>query len=351
MMNIKGITSTVVFESSAVNRGENLSKNIMSIKKLGRYDGTYSFMSRAFIRHHLFNTLVQLYDWKPAPLTMDKSVIQFSFPEANIVAHQEMDLFGFMNTSPISVMRKAPLGITKAISLEPWQADMAFYANHDLVRRGQMQGSFGDKAVTPDPFQKEEHHSFYKLSFTIDLCRLGSHDLYFAKMPESLGEWIGKLDTVPVEKVPAHIKKDDEDEEFKWYSSENFKNGYVGVDEKSNLTRVQFRVDESEKKKRLEEILTVLKNGIILHSSTENYGLVPVFFLIGTLKIPVPVFNSAVYLSDGKIKSDKILEALENDYIIKAWYDNIICFSDDLPKTDKLNRWSGTDSIINSIYK
>lgn len=349
-MKVKGITATVIFESSAVNRDENLSQNITSIKKLTRHDGTYSFMSRAFIRHHLFNTLIQLNNWDPAPLTTDKSVIQFSFPEANIISYKEMDLFGFMNTTPISVTRKAPLGITKAISLEPWQADMAFYANHDLVHRGRIQGGIKEGLLNPNPFQKEEHHSFYKVSFTLDLCRLGTHDLYFDKMPEKLGKWIENLEEISPDKVTEYKKEDNGTEELKCYFSEKSKHGYVFVYSRKDLTRVQFCISEEEKKKRIEELLTVLKNGLILHSNTENYGLVPMFFLLGTLKVPVPVFNSAISLENGAIKSSNIKKALENEYVVQAWYDSQIPLTEELTVTKTLNGWNNVKTIIDTLY-
>jgi CRISPR-associated protein Cst2 len=344
-MNIKGITATVIFESSAVNRDDKLSDSITSIKKLSRWNGTYSFMSRAFIRHHLFNTLVQLFDWPAAPLTTAKSVIQFSFPEANVVSYQEMDLFGFMNTNPVSVVRKAPLGITKAISLEPWQADMAFYANHDLVRRGQQQGL----NVNPNPFQKEEHYSFYKVSFTLDLARLGKHDLYFDKMPEELGQWIEQLEVIDSDSLPEELKLENEFDQFKWHWINSPAQGYVGVQEARNLVRVSFQTSLVEKRKRIEQVMNVLKNGLIIHSSTEDYGMVPVFFLLATLKIPVPVFNSAVMIKDGTIKTSNIINALQNDYIVDAWYDSQMPLDDELASENKVHKWAGVNTIIEKL--
>jgi CRISPR-associated protein Cst2 len=373
MMKIKGITATVIFESSAVNRDDKLSDSITSIKKLSRWDGTYSFMSRAFIRHHLFNTLVQLYDWPAAPLTTAKSVIQFAFPEANIISYQEMDLFGYMNTNPISVVRKAPLGITKAISLEPWQGDMAYYANHDLVRRGQQQGlkltpkttqkeeqeqglnpdtsqeGEQQKGLNPNPFQKEEHHSFYKVSFTLDLARLGEHDLYFNKMPEGLGKWINKLEIIERDSIPAELKIRKEFDQFTWYCINSPEQGYVGVQEARNLVRVRFQTSQIEKRKRIEQVINVLKNGLIIHSSTENYGMVPVFFLLGTLKIPVPVFNSAVTLKDGNIETSNIINALQNDYVVDAWYDSQMPLEDELASEIKLHKWAGVNKITEKL--
>lgn len=323
---MKGLTITAVFESSAVNRDDKLGGNIASIKKLSRYDGTYSFMSRAFIRHHMFSTLNMLNNWLEAPVTKDGTVIQFDFPKANIIDYPEMDLFGFMNTR-FGVARKAPIGITKAISLEPWQADMTFYANHDLVQRGISQGL---EDIHPNPYSKEEHFAFYKVSFTLDLTRLGYQEIYQSGLAEKIEKWLENNASETNEKEVLNNMKPGVTiaGNLKWQKieREGAIKGFIGTDNNKTV----FVVSREEFYSRLQQAVGVIVNGLALHSSTEDYGLVPVFAIVGGVKIPVPVFHSAVKLKDGEIDAESLNEALTNDYILKVWHRSILPLSGEL---------------------
>lgn len=355
-MKIKGLSATVIFEASAVNRDEKLAGNIASIKKLSRHNGTYSFMSRAFLRHHLFETLQVLHGWEGAPVTVNRgsqrqSVIQFIFPEANIIAYPEMDIFGFMNTSvldsDVGVIRKAPLGMTKAISLEPWQADMAFYANHNLVHRA---AATGVDAV-PNPFQKEEHHSYYRISFTLDLCRLGYQNIHLNKLPVELTEWIKALpEAGPNDLNGIDSFYEGEVGDASWYriDKDTKRQGVVGIVEDGNGGKVTFVVSPEQRKTRIEQLLGVITNGLIIHSSTENYGAVPLFFILGALKVPVPIFNSYVSFKNGIVEAKILNNAVNNDYVEKVWfYEGALSL--DAGVADKAEEWQGVDDVLKII--
>ncbi|HHU86362.1 MAG TPA: type I-B CRISPR-associated protein Cas7/Cst2/DevR [Peptococcaceae bacterium] len=355
-MTIKGLTATVVFESSAVNRDDKLAGNITSIKKISRWDGTYSFFSRAFIRHHMFATLCQLFSWEQAPLTKAKDVIQFDFPAGNIVNHPEIDVFGFMNTTA-GVVRKAPLGITKAISLEPWQADMAFYCNHDMVQRLTREG----EQATPNPFQKEEHHTLYRVSFTLDLCRLGYQEIYAKGAPkEEITAWIKTSKLNPATEVDlSYCHRPDAQNlgEFNWYrinGPEGKLRGVIGILENEKNSKIVFLTSKEEFQRRVEQLLTVIKDGLVLHSSTENYGVAPIFIVLGALKVPVPLFNSAVLLDKGKINAGSLNQVLDNNYIVKAWYDGILPVSGSLRTQSEqgkkcFHKWCGIKDVIKCL--
>lgn len=359
-MRINGISATIVFEASAVNRDEKLARNITSIKKFCRDDGNYSFMSRAFVRHHLFETLQVRYNWEPAPVALaegqsGQSVIQFRFPEANIVTHPEMDIFGFMNTSvldsDVGITRKAPLGITKAVSLEPWQGDMAFYANHDMVQRAVAAGL----QATPNPFQKEEHYSYYRVSFTIDLCRLGIQEIYIKNIPTALNAWIEKLPEI----LPATF---DEFNEFKkvygdkvrdnakWKKIETASSyGLLSVLAENQTNKMVFLVHPEERKKRIAELISVFTNGLMMHSSTENYGIVPSFFVIGTLAVPVPIFNNYVKVKNKTVDAEILNNVLRNNgYIQRVWYNaGSLALSGELESIAEA--WRSVDDVLGAI--
>ncbi len=160
------ITVTVIWDAHALNRDEKVGGNILSIKKLVKSGKTHSFIGKPALRHYLWETLRRAEEWKPAPVSKSGEVVQFDLERASILDYEELDLFGYMFTpGNKSFARKSPVGITKAVALEAYQGDMAFYANHDLARRAN---------ANPNPYSKEEHFSLYLSSFTIDVGRLGT---------------------------------------------------------------------------------------------------------------------------------------------------------------------------------
>jgi CRISPR-associated protein Cst2 len=352
MVMIKGLTATILFESSAVNGDANV--GIQSIKKLSRDNGVYSFMSRAFLRNKAFSSLEYLANWEEAPLTFDKDVIQFNFPEANIVQYPEMDIFGFMNTSvcgsdKISVTRKAPLGMTKAISLEPYRSDTAFYANHNLVKRANeqlfRQTDGQAKKANPNPYTKEEHFSLYRLSYTIDLCRLGfqevavitstdnKKDVGKQKALKQIKDWLNNFPTVEFKSIKINplYRLTVDGEKMKWHiivdhngntNSERVL-GYIGSFTTNNDKDMllTFVISEEERKKRLTDLLTVITNGLTSHSRTEEYGVNPILITLATLTVPMPLFHSRIKWNGRGLDETPLNSLIEsNTYISKAWY-------------------------------
>jgi len=418
----EAVSVTLIFEASALNRDEKLGGNIPSIKKMTRFGNkTFSYLSRVALRHYLFETLSKIYkdDWTPANCfesgSGENKVVQFDLKTQNILTHAELDAFGYMFTigGQQSITRKAPVGITKAVALETWEGDMQFNANHDLASRCES---------NPNPVNKEEHQSFFKVSFTIDCNKLGydewwikdynfndttkmltlflsekgtdivlkdvemgdeelqfkvgkyeisidgllctvSKELleekkeksknqeekkYIAFKNEFLekakkeneqkeqssngekgkgktktfkiyeGEYnvddegnfyqfnIGKYSydkekkTLTLSLVLTHSIQADETKKDKEYSVKkgNCLIGKIIIKEENNKKKAVFELEKKEKQERLSQILNVLKNGLIYHSSGENYGIVPQFMIAAGLKLPIPLFHSFVELGN-----------------------------------------------------
>lgn len=294
---IPNITLTVIFEGSALNRNEKIGGNILSVKKINVNGQEKTFVSKPSIRHYLFTTLKRAYNWKEAGITTDGDVLQFDVVNHDIINCEELDVFGYMNTTA-RVTRKAPLGITKAISLFPFEQDMAIYANHDLVKRGRMQGMDN---VEPDPYNKEEHTSLYKISFTIDTKILG------------LDKWIVDDFNKSNNEVTIKYKKNNKDQELKF-----IKKGIHG-DDLNGKKIITFQISPEQKLNRINQILQVIKNGLIAHSSGESNTIVPLFMIAGAVKVPSPVFHSFIDVKKndkGEFEVYGVKDALKNGWLI-----------------------------------
>lgn len=326
---IKNVTATVIFEGSALNRDEKIGGNILSVKKLNINGDVRSFIGKPAIRHYLFETLhyQDSINWNPAPVILrgrgDNQTTQFDIMKANIITHPELDIFGYMFTieGERSITRKAPLGITKAIALCPYEADLAFYANHDLVNRGRNQGL----GINPNPYNKEEHASFYRVSFTIDTNIIGTDTWILDNEPQvESGELKIKISESDIKKVAGSAGEGNE-----WKLDKNGSIKWSKI-EGAQKFKVIFEIGVEEKKKRIETILNAVRAGLYAQSSGEANSIVPLFLIAGAVKVPSPIFHSFldVRKENGQWKVLGAADALSNSWLEKNGSDTIVYIQD-----------------------
>jgi CRISPR-associated protein Cst2 len=336
---IPNITMTVIFEGSALNRNEKIGGNILSVKKLNVNGEEKTYLSKGAIRHYLFNTLVRAEKWKEAKIEKAKDVLQFNITADDILTCEELDVFGYMNTTQ-GQTRKTTLHITKAVSLFPYEQDMGMYANHDMVRRAKEQGII-DASANPNPFNKEEHTSFYKITFTIDSDKLGEDKWIVSRVDiennsivlKNAEQKEDKDETSEGEKEEKNAKKGVKKEKspreelirsiaIKNVVSENryeVENGFVEYEQLQNKKfLVRFLLSPNEKVRRIQNILETIQNGLIAHTSSESNTIVPIFTIIGDVKVPSPVFHSFIDVkkaNDGNFEVIGIEDAVKNGWL------------------------------------
>jgi len=362
---MKNITLTIIFEGSALNRDEKIGGNILSIKKLQIEGKTVSFIGKTAIRHYLFSTLHKAYNWNPAKVLVsgerDKKVVQFDITQDDILTSPELDAFGYMYTirEGMSITRKAPVGITKAISLTEWNGDMAFYCNHDLVNRAIKQG----EDASPNPFNKEEHLSLYKLSFTIDVERLGRDEWVFSKKVEKnrrvyireLVEYDNKIE-IKERSSEGREEKIIFEHTFSKNISDLKSEGKLVIIDDEKKIKFEFILPPEEKKKRIEELLTAIKDGLYAQSSGEANTIVPLFMIAAPVKVPCPIFHPYINLEEiekGKLyKVKSISNCLNNSWLcgkVFIWADGIkINYEEEEINENKITKdWN--DFLLNIV--
>ncbi len=309
----KNVTVTIIFDGSALNRDEKIGGNILSIKKLNVNGEVRSFIGKPAIRHYLFETLHKACSWNAAKVFHgQKDVIQFKIHEDDVLMCPELDAFGYMFTisEEMAITRKAPVGITKAVSLSPYEADLAFYANHDLVRRAYQQGEkkANDKDPSPDPYNKEEHSSFFKVSFTIDAAMLGIDSWILNQKPTYNS---GKL-TIQIGDKPKEI----ECNEVGNNEYENI-NGMVQLKQVQDKFIVRYEIKPELKERRIQDLLHSIRNGLYAQSSGEANTIVPLFLIASPVKVPTPIFHPFIDIrrENGQHKVIGVQDALKNSWI------------------------------------
>ncbi|MBP8944418.1 MAG: type I-B CRISPR-associated protein Cas7/Cst2/DevR [Paludibacteraceae bacterium] len=369
---IPNITMTVIFEGSALNRNEKIGGNILSVKKLNVNGEEKTYLSKGAIRHYLFNTLVRAEKWKEAKIEKAKDVLQFNITADDILTCEELDVFGYMNTTQ-GQTRKTPLHITKAVSLFPYEQDMGMYANHDMVRRAKEQGII-DTSANPNPFNKEEHTSFYKITFTIDSDKLGEDKWIVSRVDIENNSIILKNEEQKEEKdetsegekeeknAKKGVKKEKSPREelirsiaIKNVVSKNryeVKNGFVEYEQLQNKKYlVRFLLSPNEKVRRIRNILETIQNGLIAHTSSESNTIVPIFTIISDVKVPSPIFHPFIDVKksdDGNFEVIGIEDAVKN-----GWLEGNIYIKDcarlkaQIPS--KLNKKDDWDEFLKSV--
>jgi len=179
------IVMDIVFYAGSLNYDQG-SGSYQELKKITKWDGRqYTFVSRYALRYSLLETGRKLGLWEIAEGDSlspegkgDQKVIQPAeklLYNGEILKYPEFDLFGYLITSTTPQnFREAPVKISHAVSMTPFNYDALFNANLGLANR--LRKTKGD--MKPNPFTSEEHKTFYQYSVVVDIERIGEIESY-----------------------------------------------------------------------------------------------------------------------------------------------------------------------------
>lgn len=149
------------------NRGEN-EGNTNTLQKVIRNGDLFSTVSAEAIRYALRD------GWQREGealnrRTLDHRTVEYAdreFDNDNWPNHLDDDVLGFMHAKDDTVSRRAPLEVTRAISVTPWTGETV----HNFASPG------SNPAVTsndPIPYSIEVHHTRYQFGFALTPDSLG----------------------------------------------------------------------------------------------------------------------------------------------------------------------------------
>lgn len=314
----------IVFYGSSLNYDQG-SGNYQELKKITKWDGRqYTLVSRYALRYSLLKTAEELGLWKNAggdkleraggdkskkageegkTVKEGKTVIQPSIESllrGEILKYPEFDFFGYLitGTTPQN-FREAPVKISHATSLTPYNYDNQFAGNLWLARR-MVEAGKAEK-MDPNLFTIEEHQTYYIYTVVIDINRIGESEVYIAKI---------KLNNKEIE--IAEIKKENgkicleylEDKkgrrENKREEIEIAENINVDLSELNKLFKLTYKYAPKDKPDKLKNLINLIKAILNLNRSIKgrNESLAPKLLIVGLYKnVPYKSYKDRIILS------------------------------------------------------
>lgn len=147
------------------NRGEN-EGNTNTLQKVIRNGEMFSTVSSEAIRYALRD------GWQQDGETLNRKTLDHravGYDDREFKDWQKFlddDVLGFMNAQKETISRRAPLEVTRAISLTPWAGDVM----HNFASPG---SSGAGKEGNPIPYSVEVHHTRYQFGFALTPDSLG----------------------------------------------------------------------------------------------------------------------------------------------------------------------------------
>ena len=336
------ITMDIVFYANSLNYDQG-SGNYQELKKITKWDGRqYTFVSRYALRYSLLETGKRLGLWQIAEGDTlqragegTKTTIQPAIDmllNGEILKYPEFDLFGYLITQPKDVkqpqnFRVAPVKISHAISLTPFNYDALFNANIGLANRLRKQMGKMD----PNPFTSEEHFAYYVYSLVIDLEEVGKVEVYIKEKEKiqlsTKEKWT--IDEITEKNSRIEVKlKNNKKEEKIIHMWDSVTGELESLPEVKILRFTLHKLNDEPSKpeelaknheevvnKRVQDVITSILN---LHRSIRgrDEDLTPKLLVLGVYNdTPYKTYKDSISLVDEQIEEeyDEIEEESEGD--------------------------------------
>ena len=316
----------IVFYGSSLNYDQGTG-NYQDLKKITKWDGRqYTLVSRYALRYSLLETAKNMGLWNIADAGKlqlagegDKKVIQPATElllSGKILEYPEFDLFGYLitSTNPQN-FRTAPVKISHAVSMTPFNYDALFNANIGLANR--VRKIYGE--MRPNPFTAEEHVTFYQYTVVVDVDNVGNIEVYInegkdIKLRDDKDKWkVEKVDESDG-KIKIILKKGKEPKPIEQHDKVD---GKLSKLEKLAVINYSLKKNESEKDPIEERIRQLIST--ILHLKRSIKGrdedLSPKLMVVGIYKNhPYKTYKDRIFLVDEHYEEeyDEIEEREEN---------------------------------------